>query len=82
MDKIFVDTDICIDLLSGRQPFNASAEILFSLADVKKLALYVSSLSFSNIIMSCALNIRVFIRVKLSLDLKHWLTFLLLTVKP
>jgi predicted nucleic acid-binding protein len=49
MDKVFVDTDICIDLLSGRQPFNASAEILFSLADVKKLALYVSSLSFSNI---------------------------------
>ncbi len=49
MNKVFVDTDICIDLLSGRQPFNVSAEILFSLADVKKLALYVSSLSFSNI---------------------------------
>lgn len=49
MDKVFVDTDICIDLLSGRQPFNASAEILFSLADVNKLALFVSSLSFSNI---------------------------------
>ena len=49
MEKVFVDTDICIDLLSGRQPFNASAEILFSLADVNKLALFVSSLSFSNI---------------------------------
>lgn len=49
MDKIFVDTDVCIDLLSGRKPFNKSAEILFSLADIGKLKVYVSSLSFSNI---------------------------------
>lgn len=49
MDKVFVDTDICLDLLSGRQPFNATAEILFSLADLQKLELCVSSLSFSNI---------------------------------
>jgi len=49
MDKVFVDTDVCIDLLSGRQPFNKAAEILFSLADTGKLNIYVSSLSFSNI---------------------------------
>ena len=49
MTKLFVDTDVCIDLLSGRQPFNASAEILFSLADKSKARIYVSSLSFSNI---------------------------------
>jgi predicted nucleic acid-binding protein len=49
MDKVFVDTDVCIDLLSGRQPFNKAAEILFSLADTGKLKIYVSSLSFSNI---------------------------------
>jgi predicted nucleic acid-binding protein len=49
MKKVFVDTDICIDLLSGRKPFNKTAEILFSLADTKKVKIFVSSLSFSNI---------------------------------
>jgi len=47
--KVFVDTDVCIDLLSGRKPFNKTAEILFSLAYNKKIKIYVSSLSFSNI---------------------------------
>jgi predicted nucleic acid-binding protein len=49
MVKVFVDTDVCIDLLSGRMPFNKAAELLFSLADTKKIEIYVSSLSFSNI---------------------------------
>ncbi|MEO8759768.1 MAG: PIN domain-containing protein, partial [Bacteroidia bacterium] len=49
MAKIFVDTDVCIDLLSGRKPFNAVAEKLFSLADMGKIKICVSSLSFANI---------------------------------
>ena len=49
MDKVFVDTDVCIDLLSGRKPFNKTAEILFSRADNGKIKIYVSSLSFANI---------------------------------
>lgn len=49
MTKVFVDTDVCIDLLSGRKPFNKTAEILFSLADIGKIKIYVSSLSFANI---------------------------------
>lgn len=49
MTKVFVDTDVCIDLLSGRKPFNATAEILFSLAHSGKIKIYVSSLSFANI---------------------------------
>lgn len=44
-----MDTDVCIDLLSGRVPYNKSAELLFSLADRGKLKTYVSALSFSNI---------------------------------
>lgn len=47
--KVFVDTDVCIDLLSGRKPFNKTAEILFSLADIGKIKIHVSSLSFANI---------------------------------
>lgn len=49
MSTIFADTDVCIDLLSNRKPFNAAAEKLFSLADIGKIEVYVSSLSFANI---------------------------------
>ncbi len=35
--------------MSGRQPFNTTAEKLFSFADLEKLELYVSALTFSNI---------------------------------
>ena len=49
MEKVFVDTDIVLDLLSGRQPFNKFAAELFSLADQGKLKIFVSSLSFANI---------------------------------
>ena len=49
MTNVFVDSDVCIDLLSGRQPFAKPAEILFSLADLGKIKLHVSSLTFSNI---------------------------------
>ena len=49
MTKVFVDTDVCIDLLSGRKPFNMTAEILFSKADKRIIKIYVSSLSFANI---------------------------------
>ena len=49
MPKIFVDTDICLDLLSGRKPHNAFAERLFTLAELGRIRICVSSLSFSNI---------------------------------
>lgn len=49
MTKVFVDTDVCLDLLSGRKPFNAVAEKLFSLADLGRIEIFVSSLSFANI---------------------------------
>ncbi|MFA6261743.1 MAG: PIN domain-containing protein [Bacteroidia bacterium] len=48
-DRIFVDSDIVLDLLSGRLPhYNAAAE-LFSLADEGSVKLFVSSLSFANV---------------------------------
>jgi predicted nucleic acid-binding protein len=49
MARVFVDTDVCLDLLSGRKPFNEAAQKLFSLADLGKLKISVSALSFSNI---------------------------------
>lgn len=49
MERVFADTDICLDLLSGRKPFNSFAEQLFSLADKKEIEVCVSALSFSTI---------------------------------
>lgn len=49
MEKIFVDTDIALDLLSERSPHYTYAAQLFTLADKERLLIYVSSLSFSNL---------------------------------
>ena len=49
MAKVFVDTDIILDLLAKREPHYAFAARLFSLADEGKLKLCVSSLTFSNL---------------------------------
>ncbi len=48
MRKLFVDTNIVIDLLSRREPFFEEAAELFSLADKKQVSLTVSSLTFAN----------------------------------
>jgi len=48
MKKIFVDTNIVIDLLSRREPFFEEAATLFSLADKKQIELTVSSLTIAN----------------------------------
>ena len=49
MEKIFVDTDIILDLLSSREPFYVYSANLFSAADKNEIKIFVSSLSFSNL---------------------------------
>ncbi len=48
MKKLFIDTNILIDLLSRREPFYEESAALFSLADRKKVELAVSSLTIAN----------------------------------
>ncbi len=48
MKKLFVDTNIIIDLLAKRVPFYEEAAMLFTLADKQKIGLCVSALSFAN----------------------------------
>ena len=48
IDRILVDTNIVIDLLANRKEFVLEAQQLFTLADKKKVKLYVSSLTFAN----------------------------------
>ncbi|HXB43965.1 MAG TPA: PIN domain-containing protein [Puia sp.] len=49
MEKVFIDTDIALDLLSERLPHYTHAAQLFTQSDKGKLLIYVSSLSFSNL---------------------------------
>lgn len=49
MERVFVDSDIILDLLGGREPFYKYSAELFSLADKRKIELHVSSLSFANL---------------------------------
>ena len=49
MEKVFVDTDIILDVLSKREPFYEFAAHLFSKADKREIEIGVSSLSFSNL---------------------------------
>lgn len=48
MDKLFVDTNIVIDLLQKRVEFYEEAQELFTLADKKKVKLFISSLTIAN----------------------------------
>jgi len=48
MKKLFIDTNIVIDLLSRREPYYDEAATLFSLADKKQIELTMSSLSIAN----------------------------------
>jgi predicted nucleic acid-binding protein len=48
MEKLLVDTNIIIDLLSKRAEFFQDAQELFTLADNNEVELYVSALSMAN----------------------------------
>jgi predicted nucleic acid-binding protein len=49
MEKVFVDSDIILDLLTGRAPHHLSAAALFSLAEKGKQRICVSSLTIANV---------------------------------
>jgi predicted nucleic acid-binding protein len=48
MEKLLVDTNIVLDLLSKREDFYKEAQHLFTLSDQNKVKLYVSSLTLAN----------------------------------
>lgn len=48
MDRLFLDTNIVIDLLAKRTPFDRAAAAIASLADLEKVQLVTSVLTFAN----------------------------------
>ena len=49
MNHIFADTDIILDVVTGRQPFAEEAAFIFTLTAESKIKSSTSSLSFSNL---------------------------------
>ncbi|MDZ7847701.1 MAG: PIN domain-containing protein [Owenweeksia sp.] len=49
MKHVFVDTNVCYDFLSDREPFARHASQLFALAESNKVKLSASSISFTTI---------------------------------
>ena len=49
MKRIFVDTNIILDLLERREQFFQEAQELFTLADKNEIKLYVSALTIANV---------------------------------
>lgn len=45
MIKVFIDTNVIIDLIANREPFSEDAIQLFSLGERKKIKLYISTQS-------------------------------------
>jgi len=48
MEKLLIDTNIIVDLLAKRENFYQEAQELFTLAEERKILLYISSLTFVN----------------------------------
>jgi predicted nucleic acid-binding protein len=49
MDKVFIDTEVALDLLARREQHYAPAAHLFTHADKGKIKIHIASLSFSNL---------------------------------
>ncbi len=48
-DKVFLDTNVVIDLLGEREPFYNSAAMIATMADYGKINIVVSTLTFSTV---------------------------------
>ena len=47
MNKVFIDTDVILDLLAQRIPHYHFSAVLFTIAEMKKLELYTTPLIFA-----------------------------------
>ena len=77
MIHIFSDTDIILDVITGRMPFSVEASSLFTLIEEEQIKSSTSSLSFSNIyyvLRKYASHQRVVSRLKELPELLHILS--------
>jgi predicted nucleic acid-binding protein len=49
MDKVFVDTNVILDHIAARVPFDQEAKVIFQRAELGQIELYASVLSLCNV---------------------------------
>jgi predicted nucleic acid-binding protein len=49
MDSILIDTDVCIDFITGRLPWNVEAGKIFEASEDGKFITFISGLTYSNL---------------------------------
>jgi predicted nucleic acid-binding protein len=49
MDSILIDTDVCIDFITGRMPWNVEAGKIFEASENGKFIAFISGLTYSNL---------------------------------
>mgnify|MGYP000297794037 CR=1 FL=1 len=49
MISILLDTDVCLDSITGREPWNANADRIFHASVEKEVYIFISGLTFSNL---------------------------------
>lgn len=76
MEKVFVDTNIVIDLLAKREPYYKEAQGLFTLSDKKEIELQISSLTFANAYYSIVKHYKAIDAKKYLLKFKVLVTIL------
>lgn len=76
MDKLLVNTNIVIDLLTKREDFYEEAQELFTLADNKDLKLYISALTFADTHYLLSRHLKTFDARKVLIKFKILVTVL------
>lgn len=79
MKNIFVDTNILIDLLADRTPFSEDAAQILNYALEKKIAVYVSGISFNNIYYILKQSCNHNESIKILKNLQAWTTIINVT---
>ncbi len=49
MISVLLDTDVCLDSITGREPWHADADRIFHASVEKKVSIFISGLTFSNL---------------------------------
>ena len=57
MKKVFLDTNILLDIIEGREQFVLASSNVFNLGLVGKIQMFATSLSFANCVYTARRNV-------------------------
>lgn len=76
MKKVFLDTNVCLDVILNREPFAVDAERIFEMGKQREIKLFVSAVSFTTIFYILK---RLYRTKQALIDLKEFRKFVTIT---